>query len=115
MPPYRSDGTYNWGLPGPGVACLADGASMNPVASPDIQFRLSGTGTDYQVSGKIIDTTIGVTDMSGELLSCGTGTGYPCEGFRGTTTPYLYRIELSTQSNTASAKEKSRLSILYAY
>ena len=113
IPPYKSDSTYNWGVSGPG-ACAANGTSVDPLLSPDIQFNLSGTGTNYQVSAKIIDTTIGVTDMSGELLSCGTGTGYPCEGFQGTPTPYLYRIEVSTQSAT-SAKEKSRLSILYAY
>jgi hypothetical protein len=114
MPPYRSNGTYNWGLSGTGVACPADSASMDAVASPDMQFRLTGTGTDYQVSAKIVDTTIGVTDLSGELLSCGTPTTGKCETI-GTPAPYLYRIEVNTQSSASSAKEKSRLSVLYAY
>jgi hypothetical protein len=114
MPPYKSDGTYNWGVSGTG-ACPSDGASMEAVASPDMQFDLSGTGTDYQVSAKIVDTTIGVTDLGGEQLSCGTGTGYPCEGFHGTPTPYLYRIEVDTRSNAPNLHEKSRLSVLYAF
>jgi len=119
FPPYKSDGTYNWGVAGTGV-CPVDGTSMNAVVSPDMQFNLSGTGTDYQVSAKIVDTTLGVTDLSGERLSCGTGTGYPCEGFRGEPTPYLYRIEVDTRGNpanpnAANLKEKSRLSILYAF
>lgn len=114
IPPYQNDGTYNWGVAGAG-ACPADGASMDAVASPDMQFNLSGTGTDYQVSAKIVDTTLGVSDLSGEQLSCGTGTGYPCEGFHGEPTPYLYRIEVDTRSNASNLKEKSRLSILYAF
>jgi hypothetical protein len=120
IPPYKSNRTtYNWGVAGAGV-CPADGASMDAVVSPDMQFNLSGTGTDYQVSAKIVDTTLGVSDMSGELLSCGTGTGYPCEGFRGEPTPYLYRIEVDARPNPNNVnipktKEKSRLSILYAF
>jgi Flp pilus assembly pilin Flp len=115
IPPYKSDLTYNWGVAGAGV-CPAAGASMDAVANPDMQFRLTGTGgTDYQVSAKIVDTTIGVTDLSGELLSCGTGTGYPCEGFQGTPTPYLYRIEVDTRGTSPNLKEKSRLSVLYAF
>jgi len=114
IPPYKNDGTYNWGVAGTG-ACPADGASMDAVVSPDMQFNLSGIGTDYQVSAKIVDTTLGVSDMSGEQLSCGSGTGYPCEGFHGEPTPYLYRIEVDTRSNAANLKEKSRLSILYAF
>jgi|WetSurSiteA1Bulk_404760.scaffolds.fasta_scaffold01937_4 hypothetical protein len=120
IPPYKSDGTtYNWGVAGAG-ACPANGASMDAVVSPDMQFNLSGTGTDYQVSAKIVDTTLGVSDLSGEQLSCGTGTGYPCEGFHGEPTPYLYRIEVDTRGNPANVnaanlKEKSRLSILYAF
>jgi Flp pilus assembly pilin Flp len=114
IPPYKSDGAYNWGVSGTG-ACPADGATMDAVVSPDMQFNLSGTGTDYQVSAKIVDTTLGVSDMSGEQLSCGTGTGYPCEGFHGEPTPYLYRIEVDSRGNASNLKEKSRLSILYAF
>jgi hypothetical protein len=118
IPPYKSDGTtYNWGVAGAG-ACPADGASMNidvnkDLTVPDMQFNLSGTGVDYRVTAKIVDTTLGVSDMSGEQLSCGSGTGYPCEGFHGEPTPYLYRIEVNTRSITTN--EKSRLSILYAF
>lgn len=115
MPAYKSDGTYSWGASGTG-ACDSNGASMDPLDNPDVQFSLAGVSTSYQVSAKIIDTTVGVTDLSGEQLSCGTGSAYPCEGFHGMPTPYLYRIEVNSQDATATnARERSRLSILYAY
>ncbi len=115
IPAYKSDGTNNWEAAGAG-ACSAGGASasMDPIISPDMLFTLAGTGTSYDVFAKIVDTTIGVTDLSGEQLDCGTGVGYMCGTFEGPPTPYLYRIEVNSQ-NTANVIERSRLSVLYAF
>lgn len=106
MPPFRSDGTPNW----PGCD-----SSLDPTSNPDIPaFQLVGSGTDYTVSAKIVDTTVGVTDLSGEDLGCGTGAAYSCGGFEGPPTPYLYRIEIESQ-DTNNPVERARLSVLYAY
>jgi len=107
IPPYKSDGTYNWNL-----ADCND--SLDPLYNADTQFNLAGFGTNYQVSAKITDTTVGVTDLSGENLSCGAGVGYKCATFEGPPTPYLYRIEINSQDAT-NATERARLSVLYAY
>ncbi|NWF75072.1 MAG: hypothetical protein HXY53_00620 [Nitrospirae bacterium] len=109
MPPYNIDGSYNWTI------CGSDGTSLDPVLSPDIPpFDLSGYGTNYRVFAKIVDTTVGVTDLSGENLSCGAGAAYECATFTGPPTPYLYRIEINSQ-DTNNPVEKARLSVLYAY
>jgi hypothetical protein len=107
MPPYKSDGTPNW----PGCD-----SSLDPTSNPDIPaFQLAGSGTTtYTVSAKIVDTTVGVTDLSGEDLGCGTGAAYSCGGFEGPPTPYLYRIEIESQ-DTINPVERARLSVLYAY
>lgn len=113
MPPY-SGAIYNWGQ-GP-EPCHADGANMNPLDHPDMQFDLTGFGTNYRVTTKIVDTTIGATDLSGEQLSCGTGVGYQCGALEGIPTPYLYRVEINSQdANPLNVRERSRLSVLYAY
>jgi hypothetical protein len=109
IPPYNINGSYNWGL------CGADGVSIDPLIAPDIPpFDLSGSGTNYRVFAKIVDTTVGVTDLSGENLSCGAGAAYECATFTGPPTPYLYRIEINSQDAT-NAVERARLSVLYAY
>jgi hypothetical protein len=114
MPAYKSDGTYIWDTAGSG-ACGAAGVSMEPTAGYDIQFSLPGTGAlTYQVSGKIVDTTVGVTDLSGQQLSCGSGVAYQCGTFSGPPTPYLYRIELNSEDSTRPT-ERARLSVLYEY
>jgi Flp pilus assembly pilin Flp len=114
MPAYESGGTYIWGASGSG-ACNTAGASMDPTTDYDVQFDLPGSGSiTYQVSGKIVDTTVGVTDLSGEQLSCGTGAAYQCGTFSGPPTPYLYRVELNSQ-DSSHPTERARLSILYAY
>jgi hypothetical protein len=113
MPPVRSDGTPNWP-----VAC---DSSFDPKAMPDIldesgnAFHLKGfDNTEYTVFAKIVDTTVGVTDLSGEDLGCGTGAAYTCGTFSGPPTPYLYRIEVESQ-DTNNTQERARLSVLYAY
>ncbi|MEW6569825.1 MAG: hypothetical protein AB1390_01420 [Nitrospirota bacterium] len=112
IPPYKSDRTYNWNLPD----CSA---SLNPIDNPDFRpFPLSGFGTNYQVFVKIVDTTKGYTDLSGEDLG---GTCVVCSDFtfKGPPAPYLYRIEIdSIDSRDDKDKpkfERGRLSVLYAY
>jgi len=112
MPAYKSDSTYMWGAAGPG-ACNA--VSMDPTSNYDMQFSLPGIGSlTYQVSAEIVDTTVGVTDLSGEQLSCGSGVAYQCGTFSGPPTPYLYRIEMNAQPSS-NATERARLSVLYEY
>ncbi|MEW6586891.1 MAG: pilus assembly protein PilX [Nitrospirota bacterium] len=108
MPPNRSDGSSNWNS-----GDCDD--SPDPTVSPDLPpFKLAGFGTEYQVFAKIIDTTVGATDLSGENLSCGSGAAYECGSVQGPSTPYLYRIEIRAQDST-NPVEKSGLSVLYAY
>ncbi len=66
----------------------------------------------YQVSAKIVDTTKGYTDLSGEDLG---GTCVACSDptLKGPPAPYMYRIEINAQDTTKP--ERGRLSILYAY
>ncbi len=91
-------------------------SSLDPTSYPDIPtFNLSGVGSDtYNVSVKIVDTTIGNSSLSGELL----GTGGVASSTSGVITappmPYLYRIEIDSVNNTTHT-ERSRLSVLYAY
>lgn len=121
LPPYKTDGiTDNWASapdrPCDGKMVPIAGPPQLPFGNPDIPpFNLTGVGgREYQVYAKIVDTTIGVTDLSGENLSCGTGVGYMCESIGGAMTPYLYRVEVNVQ-DAANPVERSRLSILYAY
>jgi len=88
-------------------------ATFDPRSSPDIQFTLSGVGTSYEVYAKIVDTTLGNSDMSGEALG---GTCVACGGgeIPVSPAPYLYRIEINTQ-DAATVIERSRLSVLYGY
>ncbi len=109
IPPYNIDGSYNWSI------CDANATSLDPIVSPDIPpFELSGTETNYRVFAKIVDTTVGVTDLSGENLSCGAGAAYECATFTGPPTPYLYRIEITSQYAN-NPVERARLSVLYAF
>ena len=106
-PPY-SGTLYKW-------ACSANSISLDPIISPDMQFNLSGLGTTtYQVSVKIIDTTRGNTDLSGETLG-GTGVVSSNSGqIPAPPMPYLYRVEINSQ-DAANVIERARLSGLYAY
>jgi hypothetical protein len=89
--------------------------SLDPTSSPDLQFSLSGIGsTTYEVSSKIVDTTIGNSDRSGLNLG-GTAVSSSSAGMiTAPPLPYLYRVEVNSE-NTTSPAEKSRLSVLYAY
>lgn len=106
--PTFSGVTYNWGV-------CTDGTSLDPTASADITFPLSGLGTSYDVNAKIVNTTLGNSDLSGEDLG-GTGVVASTAGVIPTPPmPYLYRIEINSQNFSATVPERSRLSVLYAY
>ena len=79
-----------------------------------MQFNLPGLGGDlFEVSAKIVDTTLGNSDLSGEDLG---GTCVACGGGEVPVSPapYLYRIEINTEQ-TPSRIQRSRLSVLYGY
>ncbi len=106
--PTYTDATYNW------PASCIDGTTFDPTTGADISFNLSGFGTSYDVTAKIINTTLGNSDLSGEELG-GTSVVSSTAGVIPTPPmPYLYRIEINSQNN-ASVLERSRLSVLYAY
>ncbi len=95
-------------------------STFDPSYYPDIQFELPADplnplgSTIYEVSAKIVDTTKGYTDLSGEDLG---GTCVACSDptLKGPPAPYLYRIEINAQDTTKPEWERERLSILYAY
>lgn len=106
--PAYTGATYNW------TVCPADATTMDPTVSPDITFTLAGPGTSYDVAAKIVDTTMGNTDLSGEELG-GTGVVASSAGvIPAPPMPYLFRIEINSQ-NSGSVLERSRLSVLYAF
>jgi len=108
--PTYTGATYNWG------GCT-DGTTLDPNAGTDIAFTLSGVGTDFDVAAKIVNTTLGNSDLSGEDLG-GTAVVNSTAGVIPTPpTPYLYRIEINSQQDelTGTVLERSRLSVLYAY
>lgn len=109
-PPY-TDGTYNWE-----ASCGSSGVTFNPGDNPDIPtFNLSGIGSDtYEVSVKIVDTTIGNSSLSGEQLGTGGVASSTSGVISAPPMPYLYRIEIDSVNSTTQA-ERSRLSVLYAY
>jgi len=99
--------TYNWGT-------CTDGTTLDPTAGTDITFTLPGDGTNYDVAAKIVNTTLGNSDLSGEELG-GTAVVTSTAGvIPSPPMPYLYRIEINTQSS-GPVLERSRLSVLYAY
>ncbi len=78
----------------------------------EFRFALPGIGTDYNVSGKIVDTVMGNTDTSGTRLGgegvvTATGGRIPAP-----LSPYLYRIEITSENQDNT---RSKLSVLYAF
>lgn len=87
-------------------------SSLDANANPDLSLSLAGIGGDsYGVNAKIVNTIPGITDMSGEDLGGGPVVGFSSPG--GLTQPFIYRIEVNSQSTTPQI-ERSRLSVLYA-
>lgn len=101
--------------------------SSDPKTNSDFTVTLnSSTPSDtYTVYTKIVDTVCSDTrpypvgkctgsDLSGyELLDDGSGTGGGSR-FEVKAMPAMYRIEIAAEK-TSSPKEKSKLSVLYAY
>ena len=89
-------------------------SSLDATTNPDLSLSLAGIGGDsYSVNTKIVDTIPGITDMSGEDLG---GTGVVASGAApiDVVQPYIYRIEVDSQSTTNQI-ERSRMSVLYGY
>lgn len=108
-----------------GVGCSN---TSDPKANADFTLQLNAaTANDsYTVYTKIVDTVCSDTraypdgkctgsDLSGyELLDGGQGTAAGSSGVTPQTMPATYRIEIVGEK-TSNPKEKSHLSILYAY
>ncbi len=91
--------------------------ALNPAINPDIQFLIGNAPNQYNVSIKIVDTVLGNSDIGGVLdetlgsdsvINSQSGLIYPPHN------PYMYRIEVLAVRAT-NPRERSRLSILYAY
>ena len=67
----------------------------------------------YRVYMKVVDTVFGNSGLSTGLLKSGVVTTSPSEFF-GMPIPYLYTIEVLSQSTT-NPTERSKLSVLYQY
>jgi hypothetical protein len=105
-PTLKTDGSNNW------KTC---DKSMDPTSNYDLIFELSGLGTDYDVYAKIVDTSLGNTDLSGLNLG-GTAVVASSGTIAAPPDPYLYAIEITSQDKVyPSRKERARLSVLYAY
>lgn len=107
-----------------GTACSA---SSDPKIIPDFSLQLNSTSTDtYTVYTKIVDSVCPDkrpypdgkctgSDLSGyEQLDGGQGTAAGSSGVNVQSMPATYRIEIVGEK-TNNAKEKSHLSVLYAY
>lgn len=102
--------------------------SADPKVNTDFTLKLNSTTASetYTVYTKIIDTICSDkrpypegkcsgSDMSGyELLDGGAGTSGGASGVSVQAMPALYRIEILGEK-TSNPKEKSKLSVLYAY
>jgi len=107
---FDSGGASNW------TVCAADDSSLDPTINSDLQFTLGG---NYDVFAKIVDTVEGNSDMGGLVTGGGSlGGGGVVASNTGLISPpqnpYLYRIEVQAQA-AVNVRERSRLSILYAY
>lgn len=98
--------------------CSADAADMDAKKSFDVSLTLKNVKSSqpgFTVYSKIIDTSPGNTDTSGiDYLDNGasvTGAGI---GANPKHIPYMYRIEVQGESES-NAKERAKLSVLYAY
>ncbi|ACM21416.1 type IV pilus minor pilin PilX [Geotalea daltonii FRC-32] len=104
--------------------CITSNSDPNAKVSPDVTFHLKGMPSmpGFVVNSKIVDTTAGNTDTSsggaenGEKLIDPIGVAYnPGGSLIGVPhLPYIYRIEVESEAES-NAKERARLSVLYAY
>jgi hypothetical protein len=104
--------TANWG-----ADCSAASKTYDPTATPDLSIKLLGTDPQnaFRVFSKIVDTVPGNSDISGfALLDSGSGVTGSNAGISPMHIPAMYRIEVQGQKEN-NPKEKSQLSVLYAY
>jgi hypothetical protein len=108
-----SNPTANWS------ACTPQQVSPDPAQAPDATFRLSGAlpqEKGFDLATKIIDSVPGNSDKSGNDL---LDPGNPVAGNDGVIHPQhvpgLYSIMVQGVREGGSAREKARLSVLYAY
>lgn len=108
-------------------SCGPSSTDLEAQSSPDITFHLKGLPAQpgYIINSKIIDTSVGNTDTSNGVGKAGSGKEHlldpvgvaynPNAGqINVKHIPFVYRIEVESNSEK-NAKEKARLSVLYAY
>lgn len=98
--------TTNWP-----VAC-----DSSPFASknPDMSFNLqASSGNPYTVYSKIVDTTVGNSDVSGLQLE-GSGVAEGSSVLTPQHFPYVYRVEIQGQ-NKNNQSAQANVEVLYAY
>lgn len=94
-------------------------ASCNSLTSaktnPDFTFRLPSAtgGQPYVIYSKIIDTSVGNSDVSGLQLE-GGGVSEALLVVKPQHVPYVYRLEIQAEK-VANATEQANMSVLYAY
>ena len=99
-------------------ACSQAQASSDPAESPDVSFRLSGVADKgFLISTKIVDTVPGNSDTRGiDYLDQGNSVAGNDEGIiRPRHVPAIYNLSVQGVREGADAREKARLSVLYAY
>jgi hypothetical protein len=77
-------------------------------------FTLDGLETDYDVYGKIVDTTPGNSNTSGLALGGTSVSSSSSSIISAPPLPFLYRVEVVAEDSTNQI-ERARLSGLYAY
>ncbi len=94
--------------------CVANDTSIDPTQNSDMRFDLG----NYRVFAKIVDTVEGNSDIGGMVVDGELGGAGVVASTSGLVTPphspYLYRLEVQSQG-IANARERSRVSALYAY
>lgn len=92
------------------------GCDMSPTASnnPDISFKLqAASGNPYVVYSKIVDTTVGNSDVSGLQLE-GSGVAEGSTVITPQHFPYIYRLEVQGQKE-GNRSAQANIEVLYAY
>lgn len=99
------------------TACGPQSMNIEAKTEYDVSFKLGGLPNQpgYTVYSKIVDTTPGNSDASGiDYLESGAGVTGVGSGVNPKHIPYVYRIEVQGESER-NAKERAKLSVLYAY
>lgn len=92
------------------------GCSNSPFASkdPDFSIKLQSTsGSPYVVYSKIVDTSVGNSNMGGLQLE-GAGVAETQSILTPQHFPYVYRLEIQGQRET-NASARANIEVLYAY